>query len=337
MVLRSDSRSVHLLRARLSITPEDASETCPHSAADLLNWIVQSYRGRTDVRRVNEHGTIKDLDRTDDQLDPIYIADIHESEHALTFVINLGDANTPDMTYLHRLERNQLRNTERGAGETPGYSAHVLVKRMADDDGSHRVLLEQVPNLSRTLIVKYLETLVKGHVNTNYPALEYNAFNEETGEFSVRKYRMKLDLALRAGASIRQDIPGRRFTSIALIERDVQLQGPDRGPRIKGISRRLNIQIEPTGIFDQVFGLSQGLIEREPGRYDELQLEMHGLPGGKSKTAKFAIDQLQAAELHYSRLEHIADFNEPLPQATSTANLEFIEKLQELSEDETLW
>lgn len=336
-------RAVYLISARILMRPEDAPKTSFIETMNILKGLYLTDRAFAALN--DSDGVVDDtVGLTPDAAsitnhdlgDVVYISDFREdSENNQTILlITRGDTSISSPAFVHSKER-AVRIAKPRKDEAPGHSCHVIFSHEPDKSGGHRVTIEKVANVSRTLVTRFLNSLLRSEARRAGKVFERNL-----GKPGRVKFHESIEFAHHPGQSLEKDIHDGRVTSITLIARNNEFAGPDDYVRVKKVKRDLALSIDyerdPKRILKWIHDWLPGFAREE--KYDEVQFHIEGLNGGKgSASPTFALDKLEAASTLYARTAIIKGFEKPLEQCESECNPEVIKKMQEVHANDENW
>jgi hypothetical protein len=336
-------RAVYLVSARIEMRPDDAPKTTFLETMAILKGLYLTERA---FAALNDSDGVVDetvgltpdaASKTNHDLgDVVYIADWREDAETkqTILLITRGDSNISSPAFVHSKDRG-VRVAKPRKDEAPGHSCHVIFSHDPDKSGGHRVTIEKVANVSRTLVTRFLNSLLRTEAKR-----DGKVFDRRLGKPGIVKYHEGIDFAHHPGQSLERDIHDGRVTSITLIARNDEFAGPDALVRVKKVKRDLSLSIDyeraPERILTWLQSWLPGYARKE--NYDEVQIHIEGLNGGRSSASPtFALEKLEAAQTLYARTAIIKGFEKPLEQCEKECNQEVIRKMQEVHANDENW
>lgn len=332
-----NERAVFLVNAKTTMVPSDAPHVPLRDALatiERLHSESRAFASLTDsdtVSNVTVGMTPEQAKATNADLsDVVYIADFRKVQGKTVILVTRGDGNIASPAFVNRVER-AVRIAKPKRDELVGHSCHVLFDDKARALGEHRAAIEKVPNVSRTLVTRFLNALLRTDAERNGAAFLRS-------QRTISCYP-RIDFALQPSASLEADIKAGRVHTIELISRREGFGGPDGGVIIKRSKRNLALAIDYEGHPER---LIEWIKKKLPAiahekHYDEVQINITGLEGKRSASPTFAITRLEAAETVYARTAIVNGFEKPLEQCESTCNNEVVDKIAAAMADEKFW
>ncbi len=339
MSSNKNERAVFLVNAKVTMVPADAP---PLSLPDTLKTIERLHTESRAFASLTDSDTVSSVTvgmtpeqakaTNADLSDVVYIADLQRSKHKTIILVTRGDADIASPAFVNRVER-AVRIAKPKRDELVGHSCHVVFDNQARALGEHRAAIEKVPNVSRTLVVRFLNALLRADADRNG-----SAFTRPDSQRLIA-YHPRIDFALQPSASLEADIKSGRVHTIELISRREGFSGPDGGVIIKRSKRNLALAIDyenqPERLIEWIKKKLPGIAQEH--HYDEVQINITGLEGKRSASPTFAITRLEAAETVYARTAVVSGFEKPLEQCESLCNDEVIGKISAVMADEKYW
>ena len=91
----------------------------------------------------------------------MWCADIDEDNDYHRLILQVGDKNVSDVSYLH-FETLDTRDIEKEENEGGHFAAHVLIRKKTDHLGRHLMLIEKVPGIYLSSLKNHLTWVCKG-------------------------------------------------------------------------------------------------------------------------------------------------------------------------------
>ncbi|MDH4982476.1 hypothetical protein [Hyphomicrobium sp. D-2] len=334
-----NERAVFLINAKISMVPADAPLI---NLPDALIAIERLFSERRAFASLTDSDTVSNVTvgmtpeqakaTNADLSDVVYIADLQRSGDKTIILVTRGDETIASPAFVNRLER-EVRIAKPKRDELVGHSCHVIIDSHKRSFGVYRAAIEKVPNVSRTLVIRFLNALLRTDAQRNGAA-----FMRQSSQRLIPNYP-RIDFALQPSASLEKDIKAGRVNSIELISRREEFSGPDLGVNIKRKTRNLAMTLDYEGRPERLINWLKNklpIMAREEN-YDEVQINISGLEGKSSASPTFAISRLESAETIYARTAIITDFERPLEQCESVCNDELANKISNVIANEKYW
>lgn len=343
MAALKHERAVFLLAGHIKMVPADAPEVKLDECLTMLQNLYKTKRAFACI------DAMENIDRENCALTPdalkkknakaedvIYISDFKwtKADGIVQLLVNRGDSKLSSPAFLHAHERT-VRAISGEKDETIGYSCHIIINyKKLMPDGCFRVVLEKTPNVSRTIVQRFLCTLLD--VSSSESGLNYIRKNK-SGDKDTN-YGPRIEFNPKPSASLKKDIETGRVNSVTLRERGFEY-GIDPDVSIKKTQRELKLTIDYGGKAQNFFHWLQNTLQPTAKRenYDEISINIVGLPGKKQSSPKLTLDQASSTEYTYARAEVISDFKMDLEQCTSECNTELLSKMVTIARKESSW
>ncbi len=250
------------------------------------------------------------------------IADMRTAEDGtVTILIHHGDRLASDPALMH-LQTGKITITEKGDTHGLAHGAHLVIQTGmpgASKSTRAKAVLERAPNLGRTSVVTFLNTLIRR-------TCRHNGLRYINAEGKNLRYSPKLGATQPLSASVKKDIAGGRISNIVLIKRNpaTGLDEPGVKPKVMTLTHVVDPGYPRTknlGLLEKIrqFGIKEG--------YDDLEVGLRGSKENKAMTPRFAMDYADAQDVVYARMEAVSGFRDKLAQCPETVVDEVLLKM----------
>lgn len=343
MVALKFERRAFLLSVHSSSYPIQVE---PIGLEETLDIIAEIHSKGEAIVLLNDKGAIQpleddsdeegaELEEGDDPTNAIYIADmkIDKNKKECTILINRGDPQLTNPAFTSPTT-NSVRIELPEEDESVGYSAHLVIGfgERHQNIGHFRATLEKMPNISRTVVFQFLNRILLKHADRN-PDFVYKSRKDED-----KPFRPLIKSAAKISTTLRKDLEVGYATSVELIDRQAEYAGIDANPKIRDITKRLQmkvVEVQDSGSFIDLFKKIQ--IKGKEDGYDEIQVHVRGLPGNVSASPRFDVDRADAADMLYARTIVLSGFDSYLEQCYARISAEIESKLVATLRNKSLW
>lgn len=319
MVILKDERDVFLITVESTSCPSQAG---PIGLKETLEILQGIYNKGDAIILLNKSGDFpaakdeEDRDTNTEQPDPtnaIYIADFNLNEETgqCTILVNRGNPNATNPAFANP-QTKEVRVAKPKDGESIGYSAHILIgfgeKYLIYERGS--AVLERMPHVSRTIVFRFLNRLLQRYASEHPEEFEYQTRVREN-----KKFRPTLKEAAKINHTLKKDLEQGYVSFMELIKLNATYEGLDENVKVTSTTKRFRIKLKDTKGWSGVFPFLENF--QRLGRqknYDHIQIHVRGLPGDRSVSPRFSIDQENAADELYSHAITLNNFSNSLQQ-----------------------
>lgn len=226
MVALKTERSVFLWHVAPHPIPKEAPADV--TFAEILAHLQKAFDDKKAFAHIDSDGNLVKLGSATPAKNCIYIADLKTSKNGtvVALLINRGDPDVAHPSFINPL-RSTVTNVPPGADEVQGWSSHILISLNKDSQGRHRACVERMPNVSSTLILKYLDALID-HATETDPQYVYQKVlrNGKKTYTEDRRYKLRLGINKVPSENLEQDIKDGILTGVTLIRTKPQYAGP---------------------------------------------------------------------------------------------------------------
>lgn len=271
----------------------------------------------------------------------IYIADMKRDakKGTVTLLINRGDPDATDPAYLGVVSRTVRTVGPEEDDEILGWSAHLVVSLNEIGQGRYRACFERMPNVPSTLAEKLFQDVLDRHTSTT-PGYTYKKSVKQGNRTRIedKPYKMRLGVQRVPSEKILHDLDEGELSEIHLIKEDAQYQGPAAPDVIKSTTNVLKIRpkdVDKGRIREYVRDLTKWAAK--DNKFTAIQFKVVNLPGNKSASPRFAMEQNDAMETLYARSQRLTGFGQLLQQCYEVVCVEIEKKINNLLLDDDRW
>jgi len=338
MVALKTERRVYMWRAMPRPVPAEAPVTV--DLPEIIGILKGAHAAETAEIYLTDEGRILADDapaKDKDRKNRVYISDLEEDANVVTLLINRGDPFVAEPAFIDATTE-EVRTVAPEPNESQGWSAHLVIAKKAQKDGTHRACFERMPHSTSS----YAEALLR-------IILERFAKNKLKYQFKkhVRKgrkvteetfaYRPLLSVKKVPSEVIKDDLKKGELSSITLIDTKAEYGGPDAPDIVKSVSKQLVFKAKKADQKTVSAFLSKlAPWAREEG-FDEIQIKITDLPGNTSVSPRFSLEKEDAMETLYVRTQRLLDFGVPLESCYAKISPEIRGKMIELIDDNGKW
>jgi hypothetical protein len=296
------------------VAPRPMPQEAPASVtlSEILGIIKDAYQQKEAQIHLSGEGRVLKDDAPDSQRSPqnrIYIADLEEGQNVFTVLINRGDPSVADAAYIDAAS-GTVRTISPEENESPGSSAHLVIQKAADSSGTFRACFERMPHVSSSHAEILLNTVLSRYALAD-PAYVYSKRVRKGRQFVTeqRPYRPVLTVRKVPSEQIKADIERGELASITLIDSNSEFTGPDAPDVIKSVQKRLILRPKAADTGRLVSFINQLTPWATGEGFNEIQINVRGLPGNASSQPRFILEQEDATETLYVRTQRLTGFS----------------------------
>lgn len=255
----------------------------------------------------------------------IYIGDFSydKLKKTCTILFVKADASVANPAFIDAAN-NTVRVSKAKKGEAVGFSAHLVISLDPKHITSkgHRAVFEKARNLSRSLMLTYLSHLF--HVYSKDNHLNYVL----KGKKSTRPYRVDVSCIARASASLKKDIKEGYVTMLELYNKSSDYGGWDSLAQVNKASQRVKLAVSFKKSAEDFIPFFDKISKEAKSKgFDEISVKIGGLKGDGTATPRFSLEKENAADILYSRIVPLGNFEKPLEQCYAEIHTGIEEKL----------
>lgn len=265
----------------------------------------------------------------------IYIADmVLRPDGTTTILFHFGDVEGTNPAFLN-IRTRTTKVVRREIDETNGYGAHLVIgpPQAGRQLGMHRCVLERMPHLGRSRLVRFLNRLIRDATRKD-PDLEFP--DPETG--NKRRFRPKLSSSMQLSQGLRRDLAQGtlshvEFSTARTVEQDDEL------PQIEVQKKLLRVKVKSQARgMDRVREIVNDIKNwgHEKG-YEEMQLHFRRAGTDQRLSPRVRTDAADAFDALYSRSEVLDGFSTELDQCHTRIHPQMRSKLEQLLRHPHLW
>lgn len=252
----------------------------------------------------------KEAERGFDKTNLIYIAEIKKDEDKgiVTLLINRGDPQAADPAFIAASKKVRVESPE--PGESQGWSAHLVINYLTEaDPGSYRACCESMPHLPTSLVEKFLKTILQRYAEKSQEFI-YVKKKKERGQFVDREYPYSPALEIRRKPSntVKNDLKKGELSQITLTKRSQEYAGPDVHEVVRATTHKMVLKTHrknANAIEKFVSELHPWALDHG---FDQIQFKLEKLPGNRSSSPSFDLEEDEALETLYVRAERLTNF-----------------------------
>lgn len=334
MVALKTERSVFLWHLAPHPMPREAPVDV--TLNEILDHLKKAFEDKKAFAHIDSDGNLVELGSATPAKNCIYIADLrpNKSGTAVAMLINRGDPDVAHPSFINPLA-STVKNVPPGADEVQGWSSHLIVSTEADALGRYRAAFERIPNVSSTLVQKYLDALID-HATGGDPNYVYQKLIRKGKKTSTedRAYKLRLGIGKVPSENLERDIKDGVLTGVTLIRTNPKYAGPGDPTVLKSVKEQVTLRVKDVDDGRAMeFARSIAAWGRD-NQYDEVQFKIEELPGNRSSSPRFQLEKADAMDTLYVRSRRLTDFNSLLETCYPEVNKEIARRmLDELNND----
>lgn len=334
MVALKTERSVFLWHLAPHPTPNEAPVDV--TFAEVLEHLQNAFDDKKAFAHIDSDGNLVKLGSATPAKNCIYIADLRttKSGSAVALLINRGDPDVAHPSFINPLQ-STVTNVPPGADEVQGWSSHLVISLNEDSRGRHRACFERMPNVSSTLVQKYLDALID-HATETDPRYVYEKMLRKGKKTytEFRPYRLRLGVNKVPSETLERDIKEGVLTGVTLIRTKPEYAGPGDPSVLKSVKEQVTLRVKDVDDGRAMAFARSVVTWGRDNQYDEIQFRIEELPGKRSSSPRFQLEQADAMDTLYARSQRLTGFETLLETCYPEVNKEIAKRmLAELNND----
>lgn len=256
----------------------------------------------------------------------MWCADFNDEDDYYKLILQVGDKNVSGVSFLD-FETLDTRDIEKRGNEGGHYSAHILIKKEANQYGRHLILIEKVPGIYLSSVKDHLTWICK---DTLYEK------RVRDGEGSFRAFRPVFEIDGHQSRTIREALRTGTLQDIEFIGHEENHEdGLDEDPIVKETIYEARWQVKKRVTEDQ----AQNLFERA-GNFlksfrdgaDDTQIFVRiKAANGQIKRSEVHHNEDEILEQAFVQNEIVSDFDPALTQRYDSFRQDMIQKMIEVA------
>lgn len=308
MVALKTERSVFLWHLSPHTMPKEAPVST--TLSEILNILEDAFKSKKAFAHIDSDGNLVALGTASQAKNCIYIADYTNDidSGTITLLINRGDPDVAHPSFINPLQ-STVKNVPPGTDEVQGWSAHLVISSSKDAKGRYRACFERMPNVSSSLVQKYLDALIDRATegDTKYVYDKPIKKGKKT-IVQERVYKLRLGINKVPSESLERDIKNGTLAGINLIRTQPKYAGPGNPSIVKTVKEQVSIRMKDVD-ENEVIDFARKVIDWGRGnQYDEIQFKIEDLPGNQTSSPRFNLEKADAIDTLYTRSKRLTDF-----------------------------
>jgi hypothetical protein len=324
MTLREDQRFVSICNIYVESVPQWANSL---PLADLCIYLEDIFKLKQ-TTSVEAGGQMM-----------LAIADIQYDSRGknITFLFRHGDKKIVNPAFV-AFDTQKVREEKKRKNEGMAYSAHLSIslEPFSSNPNRYRAVLERIPSLSRTVILDFLNRLLRNYAQSH--SSQFTFTDPETHK--QKQFHPKLSCYLEQSETLKKDLKEGELSHLELVKREYQEPEYDEHGWTKVTARDLKLKVVARKSGRGALELIEKIKQLGAAQDYNILKVTYKRPAGETTqnvTAPIAIEEENAVDFLYARLHVIQDFSTPLGQSPEVIHSEMRDKLLELLSDNNLW
>lgn len=337
MVALKTERSVLLWHLAPHPLPREAPVEV--TFAEIIGHLKNAFDEKRAFAHLDGEGGLVELGSATLAKNCIYIADIKfgRGKKAVALLINRGDPDVAHPSFINPL-KSTVTNVPPGEDEVQGWSSHLVVSLEQDRFGRHRACFERMPNVSSTLVQKYLDALID-HItkdDPNYVYLKARRSGKKTYT-EERRYKLRLGVNKVPSETLERDIKEGVLTGVTLIRTQPEYAGPGDPTVLKSVKEQVTLRVKDVE-DGRAMAFARSVVNwGRDNHYDEIQFKIEELPGKRSSSPRFKLEQADAMDTLYARSQRLTGFETLLETCYPAVNKEIAKRMLSEINNEANW
>jgi len=337
MVALKSERSVFMWRLAPHPLPKEASADV--KLDEILNHLKSAFKDKKAFAHIDADGNLMSVGDVSSAKNCIYIADIKTSSNGkfVALLINRGDPDVAHPSFINPLQ-STVTNVPPGQDEVQGWSSHFLVSLSADKAGRHRACFERMPNVSSTLVQRYLDALIDSATRDD-PKYQYSKVLRQGKKTTTeqRPYRLRLGINKVPSESLARDIKEGVLTGVTLIRTKPEYSGPGDPTVLKSVKEQVTLRVKQLD-DNRMLAFARSVARwAKANEYDEIQFKIENLPGNRRTSPRFQLEQADAMDTLYTRSKRLTGFKSLLETCYSEVNKEIARRMSDEIKNDKNW
>lgn len=337
MVALKTERNVFLWHLAPHALPKEAPVDV--TLQDIIEHLKKAFDDKKAFAHIDSDGNFVQLGSATPAKNCIYIADwkADESETAVAMLINRGDPDVAHPSFINPLS-SAVKNVPPGADEVQGWSSHLVLLTKADALGRHRASFERIPNVSSTLVQKYLNALID-KATTGDPKYVYEKVVRKGKKTSTedRPYKLRLGINKVPSETLEQDIKDGVLTGLTLIRTKPKYAGPGDPTVLKSVKEQVALRVKDIDDGRAMEFARSVVMWGRNNDYDEVQFKIERLPGNRTSSPRFQLEKADAMDTLYVRSRHLTGFKDLLETCYPEVKAEIAMRMLNVLNDDANW
>lgn len=335
MVATKTERRVFLWTIEPLAIPKVSKKTV--TLSEIIDILQNAWKDGTAIYGIDEESNSED---GNDDKNRVYIADIDNNSQKgiLTILFNRGDPHAPDAALIASDGKVSVQRADED--QTQGWSAHLVISTNdRSTNGTYRACFEQMEHASTSLVQQLLTHIFKAHSISNSEYRFDQLTKDKSGKTKteVKVCRPELVVQKQPSASLEADLKKGELSAIVLINSSEEYSGPGAANFVR--TSRATLAIRPnTKDSSKVVEFAKRLAPwaRKKG-YNEIQFKIEKLPGNRSASPRFTLEEEGALETLYSQSVRMVDFSEILERCYDSICGPIRDKMIDILNDKKYW
>ncbi|MDI1295165.1 MAG: hypothetical protein PSY12_04660 [bacterium] len=334
MVALKTERNVFLWYMAPHPTPKEAPVDV--TLTEILEHLQKAFDAKKAFAHIDSDGNLVQLGSATPAKNCIYIADWkpNKSGTAVALLINRGDPDVAHPSFINPLA-STVKNVPPGVDEVQGWSSHLILLTKADASGRHRAAFERIPNVSSTLVQKYLDALIDQATSGDPHYVYEKAIRRGKKTLTEdRAYKLRLGINKVPSETLERDIRDGVLTGVTLIRTNPKYAGPGDPTVVKSVKEQVTLRVKDVDDGRMMEFARSVVAWGRNNEYDEVQFKVEELPGNRSSSPRFQLEKADAMDTLYVRSQRLTGFKTLLETCYSEVNKEIAERMfAELNND----